>query len=317
MTPDEKKVETGNNQSRKKTAENIPSVWDLKTSGKFEEVDTAAGGGGEQKKKLRRRIRVLTPQEERNKKIAYEFSYFFAFLIFGYFLFITTFYAIHDWLALLVFSLVFITPAWTANAGMLVMGRNATRPIDGGRKFIDGRPLFGPGKTWRGFLLGPLVFGVPVGIGLNVIFFATWTAPMGILDTIRDAFANGRYAHFTSLSMLQPYFISCAPGQPMWFGFLVMLIRVFGVSYGAALGDLLGSFLKRRVNVGRGQPFWVVDQLDFVVVAVVMGLIPTFIWPQYIVFDPLIFIFILTLTPSVAVLGNTVAYVFGWKSVPW
>lgn len=309
---------TNKNRTRKSTRKhlqaNIPSVHELQQQGKFVEVPTATGGTDEGARKIKRKMRVLTPQEEHNKKIAYAFAYFFAFTILAYFLFVTVFYTIHDWLSLLIFSLVFISPAYLANAGMLVIGRHATKPIDGGKNFWDGRRLFGPGKTWRGFMLGPLVFGIPFGIALNLVFFATWPY---ILPFIEQNFRTGVYVHFTSLARLQPYFISCAPGQTMWTGFFVMFIRVVGVSYGAALGDLLGSFLKRRFNIGRGQPFWVVDQLDFLVISVVLGLIPTFLWPDLIVFDPLIFIFLFTMTPAIAVLANTVAYVFGLKSVPW
>lgn len=49
------------------------------------------------------------------------------------------------------------------------------RPIDGGRHFVDGRPWFGPSKTWRGLLLAVLasaiaapLLGWPVDIGLQI-----------------------------------------------------------------------------------------------------------------------------------------------------
>ena len=31
-----------------------------------------------------------------------------------------------------------------------VLDTAGDHPIDGGRRFLDGRPLFGPSKTWRG-----------------------------------------------------------------------------------------------------------------------------------------------------------------------
>ncbi|GAB4314301.1 MAG: hypothetical protein Kow0069_15680 [Promethearchaeota archaeon] len=299
-------------RTRKMLAEDIPSVHQLVENGEFEEIPvevaTTNGHG-----RLRRRMRKLTPKEEALKKIAFKLSYFFAFLVGGYFILISTVYTLHDWVSLLIFSIVFIFPAYLSNAGMLVMGRRAKRPVDGGKLFFDGRPIFGPGKTWRGLLLGPLAFGIPIGVAVNSIFFLTWN---DIAAFVSENFRLGLYAHFTSLDKIQPYFVSCAPGQSFVAGYLVMIIKVVGVSYGAAFGDLLGSFLKRRLNLGRGQPFWVVDQVDFVVLAVLLGLIPTYLWPE-LVFDPLILVFLFTLTPAIAVLANTVAYLFGWKSVPW
>ncbi len=35
-----------------------------------------------------------------------------------------------------------------------VLGRRFSFPLDGGHEFADGRPLFGPSKTLRGFVLG-------------------------------------------------------------------------------------------------------------------------------------------------------------------
>ncbi len=54
----------------------------------------------------------------------------------------------------------FIFPAYCANAAPVIFGGGA--PIDGGRKSRDGRPLFGPRKTFRGFFAG-LIIGTFVG----------------------------------------------------------------------------------------------------------------------------------------------------------
>jgi CDP-2,3-bis-(O-geranylgeranyl)-sn-glycerol synthase len=69
-------------------------------------------------------------------------------------------------LDLLASALWFILPAYVANATPVVLGGG--RSIDGGRKFLDGRPLFGPGKTIRGFFSG-LVAGSCVGLVQGLI----------------------------------------------------------------------------------------------------------------------------------------------------
>lgn len=39
-------------------------------------------------------------------------------------------------------------------AGKRLLGTRAAWPVDGGLRFVDGRPLLGASKTWRGLLLG-------------------------------------------------------------------------------------------------------------------------------------------------------------------
>lgn len=56
-----------------------------------------------------------------------------------------------------------------------LLGSHWDRPVDGGRRFIDGQPLLGPSKTWRGILAALLatpilawVLFLSPGIGLIV-----------------------------------------------------------------------------------------------------------------------------------------------------
>lgn len=64
-------------------------------------------------------------------------------------------------------ALYFIFPAYCANAAPVIFGGGT--PIDMGRNFRDGRPLFGPRKTFRGFFAG-LIIGTFVGlVGGNML----------------------------------------------------------------------------------------------------------------------------------------------------
>ena len=45
-----------------------------------------------------------------------------------------------------------------------VLGRRLAWPLDGGRRFFDGRPLFGPSKTLRGLILALAL--TPIGAAL-------------------------------------------------------------------------------------------------------------------------------------------------------
>lgn len=78
-------------------------------------------------------------------------------------------------------------------------------------------------------------------------------------------------------------------------------------SIGALLGDLAGAFIKRRLRIEPGKPLPGVDQLDFVVgavIAVSLISIPTF--------GTLLILF--CVTPPIHMLTNYCAYKMGLKS---
>ncbi len=64
-------------------------------------------------------------------------------------------------------ALLFIFPAYCANAAPVIFGGGF--PIDGGKTFLDGKPIFGSHKTFRGFLSG-LVIGTLVGFVQGNLF---------------------------------------------------------------------------------------------------------------------------------------------------
>jgi len=184
------------------------------------------------------------------------------------------------------------------------------KPIDGGKTFVDGRRLFGDHKTWNGLIKGPLYIGIPVSIGLFLLFTGLWP----FIETfINESIDDGVYKLYTDLSVYEYYFIGGA--IPM--GFLALILRIILCAYGAACGDLVGSFLKRRFDIQSGNPFWLIDQLDFAIFAILFTSIPAFFIPGFLIPDIHVIIFLLILTPSVSVIANTVAYVIGAKEVPW
>ena len=169
----------------------------------------------------------------------------------------------NDLLQILGLALWFILPAYVANAAPVVLGGGG--PIDGGRKFTDGRPIFGAGKTVRGFVAG-LAAGTIVGL-------------------IQGIIANS----------LQFYFL---------LGFLLAL--------GALLGDLLGSFIKRRLGIKRGGAAPGLDQLSFVVMALLVA--------SPLALDLLrwgIILAIIIITPPIHLATNFGGYKLGLKSKPY
>jgi CDP-2,3-bis-(O-geranylgeranyl)-sn-glycerol synthase len=177
----------------------------------------------------------------------------------------------------------YILPAYIANGFAVFAGLLPSRhPIDRGRLFNDGYSLFGPGKTWEGFF-GGFFSGVILGI-VQVI-----TAPV-LLNLIQQAGL-----------VLPPDFLPVV---------LLSIPLVIVVSLGALVGDLIGSFIKRRLKIARGKPAPLLDQLDFLLMALFFGL---FVYPLPL----LLALFLLIVTPIIHLLANAIGYRIGVKEVPW
>ena len=105
-------------------------------------------------------------------------------------------------------------PAYFANAAPVALGGGP--PLDGGGKWLDGKPFLGSHKTLRGSIVG-IFAGLFVGaLQGNII--------AGLLQ-----------------------------------------------GFGAILGDLLSSFLKRRWDVAPGESSPFLDQLDFILGAIILS----------------------------------------------
>ncbi len=247
--------------------------------------------------------------EDKHKKITFGLAIFFACLLFINFLIITFLYSYSDWIAILIFSLLFIFPAYISNAGMVLVGGG--KPIDGGKYLRDGRRIFGDHKTWNGLIKGPLYIGIPISIGLAFLFLIFW--PL-IAQFQRESAEEGLFVIYEGISYYQYYFI----GGIFPSGFLSLILRIILCAYGAALGDLVGSFIKRRFNLISGAPAPLIDQLDFILFAIFITSIPAIFWPELFLFPDInIIIFLIILTPSVSIIANTIAYLIGLKDVPW
>jgi len=81
-------------------------------------------------------------------------------------------------------------------------------------------------------------------------------------------------------------------------------------SLGSMLGDLFGSFIKRRLKIGSGSPLPLVDQLDFVIGALILT------YPIYR-FNFSIVAFMLLITPPIHIASNAMAYLLKLKKQFW
>jgi CDP-2,3-bis-(O-geranylgeranyl)-sn-glycerol synthase len=162
-------------------------------------------------------------------------------------------------LKLVAESLIFIFPAYSANAVPVVFGKG--KPLDLDRNFKDGRPIFGPHKTFRGFLAG-LIIGTLVGVGESLVF-ENYSPLLG-----------------------------------------------FALSLGALVGDLAGAFLKRRLGFAPGAFLPIVDQVDFVLFALLFSLS---VAPPTLAMA----LIILAITVPIHLLTNLLAYLAHVKNKPW
>jgi CDP-2,3-bis-(O-geranylgeranyl)-sn-glycerol synthase len=91
---------------------------------------------------------------------------------------------------------------------------------------------------------------------------------------------------------------------------------VVALPLGAMVGDVVASFGKRRLDRERGAPLPVVDQLDFVVGALVLAAVAAPGWFTTTFTIPVL-VTILVATPILHVGTNVAAYQLSLKSEPW
>ena len=144
-------------------------------------------------------------------------------------------------------------PAYFANAAPVALGGGP--PLDGGEKWLDGKPFLGGHKTLRGCIVG-VVMGLLIGV-LQGSFYAGLTQGLG-----------------------------------------------------AILGDLVSSFLKRRWDFAPGEGFPLLDQLDFIVAAIILSQPYTRASLQEM-------LIILVVTVPIHYLMNYAAWLLKMKENPW
>jgi CDP-2,3-bis-(O-geranylgeranyl)-sn-glycerol synthase len=164
-----------------------------------------------------------------------------------------------DIATLIVEALIFIFPAYCANAVPVIAGGGS--PMDFGKNFFDGKRIFGKNKTFRGFF-----FGLAVGVAVGLVEWVLFDYPF-------------------LFSLLSPL--------------------------GALLGDLTGAFLKRRLGIAPGGLLPIVDQVDFVIGAILLSM------PLAIINSWELAVAVIIITPPIHMLTNFLAYKLKLKENPW
>jgi CDP-2,3-bis-(O-geranylgeranyl)-sn-glycerol synthase len=172
-------------------------------------------------------------------------------------------------------------PAYVANPSAVLFGGGT--PMDFGRNMKNGGRILGDGKTWRGFF-GGIFSGVIIGLIL-----------VGISIPFDDEhFGFGAFPDFIIIILL----MAC----------------------GALLGDVMGSFIKRRLGKTRGAKAPGLDQYDFLLGAWLLLIIFKTHWflDHFIIWPyTAAFITVIILTPLLHRGVNILGYKIGKKDVPW
>lgn len=173
---------------------------------------------------------------------------------------------------ILVESVWLILPAFAANGLVpLIKGKH---PIDSGRKLVMHR-VFGPGKTWEGLIAGAV-------IGVIIAMIEQLAYPF------------------------LPWHISEVPLN------IVPMTAQLGLllGLGAMLGDLAGSFIKRRFGIKRGSPAPLLDQLDFIIGSLLFASVLVVIGLEW-------WIMLLVITPVIHWVTCLIGYAFKVKKTPY
>ncbi len=144
------------------------------------------------------------------------------------------------------------------------------RPLDGKRLF-RGKRLLGDGKTWEG-TIGGTVVGLLVG----------WL----------QATYQG---NLTYLGLNLP-----AMTMPL----------VLALSAGTMAGDIGGSFIKRRMDIKRGDAAPLLDQEGFLVAAFILA---SLVYQLNLT----MVVTLLIITPPIHWITNVVGYYMKFKKTPW
>ncbi len=176
-------------------------------------------------------------------------------------------------------GIILFIPAFIANPGAVVTG--GIGKMDFGKNFIDGRRIFGDGKTISGFFGGSFI-GIIFGLIIFEVIFITKAVSVNYGSNILEA-----------------------------------VLPISAMSFGSLIGDLLGSFFKRRIGMKSGSKGNLLDQWPFVLSATLFIFIFSrgFFYDAYPYLIPIIVI--LVLTPPLHRSVNILAFKLHRKDVPW
>lgn len=179
-------------------------------------------------------------------------------------------------------ALWLMVPMLIPNSAAVLFGGGT--PVDFGRNMKDGTRILGDGKTWRG-LFGGTLSGMTLGLIQVTI--------MNLLDVPSWTYGN------------------C-----VWCTVFILFLLAFGSMF----GDMLGSFLKRRIKIARGAKAPGLDQYDFLIGTLILIIPLQWAWFYENMIEGIYlvgFIGLIILIPIMHRIMNIIGFKMGKKDVPW
>ncbi|MCL4438330.1 MAG: CDP-2,3-bis-(O-geranylgeranyl)-sn-glycerol synthase [Candidatus Thermoplasmatota archaeon] len=185
-----------------------------------------------------------------------------------------------DYPLLIVSAFILFIPAFIANPSAVITGGHY--PMDFGKNFPDGRRILGDGKTWSGYFGGSLI-----GVGSGLILLAIF--------------------HFAHVLPYPVYGLNLEQ----------VAVALFAMSFGSLTGDVLGSFIKRRINIPRGGKGSLLDMWPFALVSFLFLYIFARGFFMNYYGNVIGILTILIITPPLHRAVNIIGYRMKRKDVPW
>ena len=204
--------------------------------------------------------------------------------------------------------LIIYGPAYLANTGAMLFGKWVpdklgleNHKIDGGRVHSDGNRMLGDGKSWEGLFGGAFFSGI-----LVMISHWLWAGNTGPSDR----------------PFIDPILTTDSTDW-FWIGgeWGAAFILGFTLGFACMLGDMAGSFVKRRQGLKReGEISSKAPLLDTLPFAIFIFLAAALLFNDQVMMHSHLapsIITIIILTPIIHRSFNILGYRFGLKSVPY
>ncbi|MEE9409720.1 MAG: CDP-2,3-bis-(O-geranylgeranyl)-sn-glycerol synthase [Candidatus Heimdallarchaeota archaeon] len=169
-------------------------------------------------------------------------------------------------------AFMFAVPIFISNAVPALLGGGY--PVDCYKTFFDKKRILGDHKTVQG-----LISGLISGIFASVI---VWFM---VHDLMVENYALIGFQY------------------PWWIGVLM--------GWGTNFGDMLGSFIKRRIKIKPGRSFPVFDQMGYMVFGILWS------WPIFKVIPWQFIVTLIIIAPLIHVAFNLLGYALKVKDVPF
>ncbi len=200
--------------------------------------------------------------------------------------------------------------AYLANTGAMLFGKwipdrtgMSVVIIDGGRNYSDGHRILGDGKSWNGLVGGGIFSGILFILAHKLWNSNAFNAPF--VDPLLYADSNDWFWLFGG----------------DYGSIVAAFIMGFTLGFACMIGDMAGSFIKRRRGLKReGDESSEAPLLDTIPFAIAIFLTSFILFEGQIITHPNIveeIIFLLLVTPIIHRLFNIIGYKLGLKEVPY